>query len=425
MKTEEAISTEELNEIKTKKINGWKRHVKITGDARSLANMATVAQKDLSVADSSFDADSSLICLANGEYDLNNYKFSPFRSESFLTRQANYSYDPTADCPNWKRFLSIIFFGDTDLIDYIQRCVGYSFTDDISENAFFIAHGDGSNGKSTFVNTIRHGMGSYASTTPIQTLMAKRNETIPNDVARLRSLRLVTTAETESARVLDTAMVKQFTSSDPITARFLQKEFFEFKPTFKIFLCTNHIPTVKDMDGGTWRRIKLIPFNYKFEGANKILDYEQKYLFPEFPGIFNWAVEVLRKWRVDGLKEPKVVLEATKAYQVNEDTIGSFVEEYLIKDNMYYTLRSDLWRFYNDVMDMDHIKAFGKKNFLEKMSNQGFRTERLTKGANKGKHAFNGIKCVDVVFPARGDAKGSPEAYSVASDRCDRRSMYQ
>jgi len=89
----------------------------------------------------------------------------------------------------------------------------------------------------------------------------KRNETIPNDIARLRGTRLVTAAEAECDRQLAEALVKQLTGGDTITARFLYGEFFEFLPTFKFFLGVNNRPLIKGTDHAIWRRIRLIPFN--------------------------------------------------------------------------------------------------------------------------------------------------------------------
>ncbi|MRU27370.1 hypothetical protein, partial [Xylella fastidiosa] len=52
-----------------------------------------------------------------------------------------------------------------------------------------------------------------------------------------------------------------------LKARYLYGEFFEFKPTHKLQLRTNHKPVIKGQDSGIWRRIMLIPCKAKFDAA--------------------------------------------------------------------------------------------------------------------------------------------------------------
>ena len=90
--------------------------------------------------------------------------------------------------------------------------------------------------------------------------MKKSGDNYSNDVARLRGTRFVTTTEVEQGRRLSETLIKKITGNDELTARFLYGEFFNFMPTFKIFMATNHKPVIKGTDHGIWRRIKLIPF---------------------------------------------------------------------------------------------------------------------------------------------------------------------
>jgi putative DNA primase/helicase len=103
-------------------------------------------------------------------------------------------------------------------------------------------------------------LGNYAIATPTETFMRKNGDQNTNDIARLRGTRFVTTTEAEQGRRLSEPLIKKITGNDQMTARFLYGEFFNFTPTFKIFMATNHKPVIKGTDYGIWRRIKLIPF---------------------------------------------------------------------------------------------------------------------------------------------------------------------
>src|SRR5699024_1197569 len=171
------------------------------------------------------------------------------------------------------------------------KAVGYSLSGDISEEVIFFLTGSGGNGKSKFLEAIQNVLGDYAKQTNANTFIRKQNDTnINNDIARLDKARFVSAVESEQGQQLAESLVKQLTGGDKIAARFLRKEFFEFKPEFKIFFSTNHKPIIRGTDDGIWRRIRLIPFNARFEGSKRDINLSDK-LAKESPGILNWALE--------------------------------------------------------------------------------------------------------------------------------------
>lgn len=139
----------------------------------------------------------------------------------------------------------------------------------------FILWGTGANGKSTFLNTLQTLFGDYACSTGTETFMKKTSEQ-SNDLARLKGTRLVTTTEVEQGKALSESLIKQITGGDEITARFLYGEFFSFKPTFKIYMATNHKPKIRGADNGIWRRIKMIPFTVTIPPEQRDNDLGEK-----------------------------------------------------------------------------------------------------------------------------------------------------
>jgi putative DNA primase/helicase len=167
----------------------------------------------------------------------------------------------------------------------------------------FILFGAGANGKSTFLNTLMKLLGDYAIATPTDTFMKRNGEQISNDIARLRGTRLVTTTEAEQGKRLSEPLIKQITGNDAMTARFLYGEFFDFIPTFKIFMATNHKPLIRGTDYGIWRRIRLIPFTTTITPEKQDKHLEEK-LVREGPGILNWLIEGAQRWCEKGLATP-------------------------------------------------------------------------------------------------------------------------
>ena len=205
---------------------------------------------DLNIDTNDVDKDPWLFNVTNGTIDLRAGEFREHRRADMITRLANVAYDGKADCPVWKQFVRQIMNYNTELISFLQTAAGWALTGDTSEQVMFILFGSGANGKSTFLNTLMKLLGDYAIATPTDTFMKRNGEQISNDIARLRGTRMVTTTEAEQGKRLSEPLIKQITGNDAMTARFLYGEFFDFVPTFKIFMATNHIASRKLVKGG-------------------------------------------------------------------------------------------------------------------------------------------------------------------------------
>jgi P4 family phage/plasmid primase-like protien len=365
------------------------KHVRSSGNETKLKAMVNVARSwpHMSVRSDDFDAHPYLLNCQNGVIELKTGKLLPHSPDMLLTKICNTVYDSSAMCPEWMKFLNTIFLGNENLISFIQKAVGYGMTGDVSQQVFFILHGDGANGKSTFVETFYRILGSYAAITPTSTLIAKRGNEIPNDVARLKGARFIISSELERSKLLDEALVKRFTSEEPISARFLRQEFFEFKPTGKIFLSSNYKPTIRGTDDGIWRRIRLVPFEHKFEGANKIENFAEKFLYPELPGILAWAVRGFLKMQAEGMKAPDIVMSATQEYKSAEDGVGAFLDEFCDLDEWCQVSVSDLYEAFRENSDF-YMK---KKDFNDYLLKHGYQKERRTAGVQKGRFFWKGI----------------------------------
>jgi putative DNA primase/helicase len=240
-------------------------------------------------------------------------------------------FDPEAKCPRWERFLEEVFTKsdfttDHDLIDYIRRLAGYGLTGSVREHIFAVLYGTGRNGKSVFLNTVRYALGDYGGTTAADLLLAKRSEVHPTGLANLYGRRVVVSAETDAGRRLDESLVKDITGADPIPARRMHEDWWEFDPTFKLLLATNHKPVIRGTDEGIWRRIHLVPFNRTIDAADQDDGLEQK-LRAEWPGILAWAVRGCLEWQEGGLRPPAAVVEATRSYREESDAIRRFIDD--------------------------------------------------------------------------------------------------
>jgi putative DNA primase/helicase len=338
------------------------------------------SEQEVAVRSEQFDRDPWLLNVANGTINLKTSLLREHDRNDLITKLAPVVYDPNAQCRIFDAFLDRIFAANRDLIGFVQRAVGYSLTGDTSERALFILHGTGRNGKSTLLNVLRAALGDYALRTPTETLLAKRDGAIPNDVARLKGARFVTASETEEGKRLAESFIKDVTGGDVISARFMRAEFFDFKPECKVWLATNHKPSIRGTDNGIWDRIRLIPFGVRIPESEEDKELLAK-LCDELPGILRWAVDGCIAWQRDGLGTPTAVREATESYRNENDVLGRFVEDCCCVLSGASVRSSDLYEAYKRWCDQNGEHPQTQKAFSMRVAELGFEKRRHDTGA--------------------------------------------
>ena len=295
--------------------------------AARIAGMTELAKTEpgVPIKFDAFDRQPDLLNVANGMIDLRSGELLPHDRGAFATHVLDVEFDPSATCPVFERFVADVLAHDAELIEYVQRAIGYAATGETREQCFFVLHGEGANGKSTFLNAIRSVLGSYAKHTATDTLIVKAGGA-SNDLARLAGTRFVTASEANADQRLADALLKQVTGDEPIVARFLFKEFISFRPTFKLFLATNQLPQVNGSDPAMWRRIRTIPFTRVFTPEQQDRGLAEK-LAEERAGILAWIVRGGVSWYRDGLPTPAAVQQANADYRAEMDSVGQFIEE--------------------------------------------------------------------------------------------------
>lgn len=306
-----------------------------------------------------FDAKPWLFNVENGTLDLRTGSLLEHSRDHLLTKLAPVEFDPVAACPRWERFLLDIMDGDLELVDFIQRAVGYAMTGETREHCLFFLYGQGANGKSTLLEVLRALFGDYAQQSDFSTFLARKSEGPRNDLARMRGSRFVTAVETDGERGFDSAVVRTLTGGDTIVARRLFEEFTEFTPQHKIFLAANNKPIVKEHSEGFWRRIRIIPFTVTFTAARRDKTLIKK-LQKELPGILNWALVGCKKWQETGLTIPKAIRRATEEYREDNDPVGEFIEQRIVKDPSCWMSTTELHKQYTEWWtETRGEKAFG------------------------------------------------------------------
>jgi len=296
-----------------------------------------------------------LLQFTNGVLDLKTMSFEPGKPEYMICQSTDYDYDQEATCSTWNRVIDEIMGGNNNLVSFVQRACGYSMTGNTSEQCLFLLHGTGANGKGVLQDVLRWSLGDYAQDSPFSAFEYRYGSSQSNDLARLHSAHLVTSAESGESKRLDEERLKAITGCDPVTARFLYQEYFTYTPKFKLWLAVNSLPRVNDFSFGFWRRIRLIPFDVKFSGEKDDKQLREK-LKPEVSGIMNWFLQGYTEWREHGLQPPEEVIQATKDYQNEADVVAEFLGSFIVYGEEFKVKASELYLAFLEWLESEHPK---------------------------------------------------------------------
>lgn len=365
------------------------KHAQYTASARGIRNMMELAKPDLAVTPDMFDRDPWLLNCHNGTLELQTGTLREHRLEDYITKLCPTEYDVNAVCPVWLSFLDSIFAGDTELITYLQRLCGYFLTGDTREQILPIAWGTGSNGKTTLINAVMEMMGAdYAIKLDRKVVIAQDRDGHSTERMDLAGMRLGVVTETDDGQRFAEAMVKDLTGGERIRGRRVRENTWEYAPTHKLLLATNHKPRVKATDHAFWRRVKLTHFGVTIadEHQDKLLSAK---LRAEHRGILAWAVRGCLVWQRDGLAEPECVRQATAHYRAAEDIIGQYIAERCIigDDSSGFPVRaksSDVYADYKHWCEANGLRHATKTKLTQALAERGI-------GQDTGRRWYDGI----------------------------------
>lgn len=332
-----------------------------------------VSEPDMATTDRELDCDPYLLGVRNGVIDLRTGRHYFNQPEMRITRYCNAGFAEDETCPQWLRFLDQIFINDTETIECVQRLLGCTMLGLATEEILIICYGHGSNGKSVFSNVVHKIMGGYAITAPPSLLTARRqDDTGPrNDLAALAGARYVSINEMQAGDRLDEQVVKMLAGREPISARFLHQEFFEFTPSFTPWLRTNHKPIITGLDDGIWRRLVLLPFNRKFTDNEKDPALEQK-LLDEQDAILMWWVEGAKLYLQDGIKLSPRMRSELATYRSESDLLGEFLSDQTRPDPTGKANQGTLYKSYREWCEECGVRPLSKKTFTQRLAERGF-----------------------------------------------------
>ena len=368
----------------------YKKFVMKYRNYKNIVNAQNAAKPMLAIDVSELDFDPELLNTPEGTFDLTKglNGVHPHDPDDLITKI-------TACGPGdkgrklWEDALNTFFCNDQELIDYVQEIVGMAAVGNVYAEHMIIAYGGGSNGKSTFWNTIARVLGNYSGKLSAEALTMNCKRNVKPEMAELKGKRLIIASGLEEGTRLNTGMVKQLCSVDPIEAEKKFKDPFHFDPSHTLVLYTNHLPKVSANDDGTWRRLIVIPFNAKIVGNADIKNYGD-YLYENAgPAILAWVINGAKKAFDKGFKfeRPKVVVDAVEAYREENDWLGQFLEEHCDVGAEYEEKSGELYQSYRSACLLTGEYIRSTTDFYGSLEKIGF-----TKRRNKNGRVVMGLR---------------------------------
>ena len=325
-----------------------------------------------------WDSNPWLLGTPGGTLDLRTGKMHAARRDEYITKLTGCQPErKTAE--RWQEFLHEATDGDAEMQTYLQRIAGYCLTGVTREHALFFIYGPGGNGKSVFLNMLVYILGEYAKSAPMDTFTSAKFSAHPTEIAMLRGARLVTASETEEGRSWAEARIKTLTGGDPVPARFMRQDYFEYIPQFKLLFAGNHQPTLNSIDAAMQRRFNMMPFIHRPLKPDHMLEDKLK---SEAPRILAWALQGCLDWQEYGLGRPQSVTEATADYFEQQDIMGQWIADKCELAPSYWDTPANLFHSYSDYARSAGEEPGTIRSFGATLEKRGFSRKR-TKDTRK------------------------------------------
>lgn len=370
--------------------------VQSCGNANHVQNIVslTKSQQPIRMSHEQLDGHPYLLNVRNGTLDLRTGVLLPHEPTNLITQIAAVDFDPRARSDEWLLFVNQCMQGDPELVRFLQVSAGLALSADVSPQFLWCHYGRGANGKSTFLGALANMLGDYAVAAPANFLMMKKGEGHPTEIAMLYGKRLVTAIECEGGHRLRESFVKSITGGDKVAARRMREDFWMMDPTWHVHVSFNDPPTINGTDDGIRRRLKIIPWEARFEGDNQDPTLKARLESEQHrAAILNWCLAGMQDYLDNGMPTAVAVAAATDQYVAEQDTLGTFLEECCDTGRGGSVRFNDFMGAYHEWLEKrgENPRAWNAKRLGNELLRRGFNKHRPMAGEHRSKTVYTGL----------------------------------
>ena len=372
---------EEVNRELPKVAQDWRARAALTsllGRSR-ISAVTSLTRGIVEVSADAFDSHPDLLNTPTGIVDLRTGELAKHDPAKLLTKITSVGYRPGARHPDWDAALNAC---PEDCRAWFQVRIGQGLTGHmVPDDTMVMLKGGGENGKSTVMGTLMEAAGSYHVLVSDRVLMADPGAH-PTELMDFRGARLAVAEELPEARRMSVKRLKDVVGTPRMKARYIRQDSVEWEATHSLFLSTNYLPLIEETDHGTWRRLQLLSFPYKFlkphdqpsGAANELrgdpsLRQRLKEGREQRQAALAWAVEGAKLWytaqRV--LPEPPArVTTDTRKWRAESDLILGYWSDRLIPSHDHHVMSQDLLEDFTSWLRSHNHQKWSDKTFVSR-----------------------------------------------------------
>lgn len=349
-----------------------------------IRGVVALARGILEAEDAAFDRHPDLLNVGNGVVDLRTGQLRDHDPDLLLTKTTPVPYLPNATSADWVAALEAL---PADVVSWLQVRIGQAATGHPTpDDLLCVLQGGGANGKTTITGTIHRALGDHAVVVPERLLLANPSDH-PTELMTLRGARLALIEETPEARHLSVKRLKDTVGTPTMTARLIRHDNVTWEATHSLFLTTNYRPRIDETDHGTWRRLAMVKFPYRFGTPEEAATAHRGELVQaaipglrerlrdgdhgEHEAVLAWIVEGARRWyelRPEMPPVPEQVQKDTTMWRAEADLICGYLTDRLTFDPGAHVMTTELYKDFSYwVADRGH-RAWSDQTFTARFA---------------------------------------------------------
>ncbi|MEE6286577.1 phage/plasmid primase, P4 family [Georgenia sp. MJ173] len=376
-------------------IGGQIKALKTLFSARKIGAVVGLTRGKVLKPAAEFDTHTHLVNTQNGVVDLRTGEIMPHDPELYMRRIAGAEYRPGYAHPAWTAAMGALPSSDHA---WMQERLGQAATGEIpDDDTLVILRGGGSNGKTTLLTGAQAALGEYATLLSRRALLTNPNQH-PTELMDLMGARLAVMEELPEDHRLDVTRIKDTVGAPSIKARRMHKDPVEFTSTHTLFVTSNYLPQIDEVDLGTWRRLVLVEFPYTFRRPDEVTEPNDRPGDPRLrsrvkhdPDVhaaaLAWIVDGARRWYAGGRimsPLPARVQKDTGAWRRSSDLLLGFLDDTTVPDPGARVLSAELLDAFNRWLAQHNLRAWGDRTFASRLKNHDEIGKRLTKARKRG-----------------------------------------
>jgi len=372
-----------LNEIREK----WEKRSKIN-EIYDAVKSLSIDKNNFKLMDYSMNQFPNHINLENGMLNLDKQELVQHNPEYYSQVQLPVKYDSNAKCNTWKKAMES-WVPDVNSRMFLQEYIGYCLIPDTSAQLAVILLGSGSNGKSTFLETISALFGrENLSSIPLQKLSNKF------EIGYVKDKLINICSDIDPTYMKETGFIKTLIHGEMLRGEYKGGKSFDFSPVTRLIFSANELPRVRDKSEGWYRSFEFVKFPNSFNKNDENYDPHLKAkLINEMPGIFNWALEGLLRYKKNRQFTESVSLKREKRkYKNSNDTIAAFLEDETTKKDNEFVPGEYLYKQYKYYCEDEYLKPQSRQTFSTTLGNRGFISKpTYNKKTGKSVRCYHGL----------------------------------